>query len=383
MQENKPKIAIVVCVWPPQGGGIGNNAYYHAKLLFERGYEVMAFTPHYVNREVKPEPFLKQLKMTLGHGLAGLLLGLWRELKSFDVVHLYYPFFGTDLIIYLWALLNPNRQLIIHYHMDAIGSDWKQWLFKFHTRFFLPLIVRRANKIIILSEDHARHSYLARYFKNSPQKFVVVPNGIDTTIFKLQEKNLALQQRLQLNPTDLVLLFVGGLDSQHYFKGLDQLLTVTSRLQSKFSNLKLVIIGDGDRRQQFEAQAQQLGITNRTSFLGWVKNDELPAYYNLADIFVLPSTAGTESFGIVTAEAQACGVPAVVSNWPGSRETISAETGMLVIPGDVADLQMALDQLLANPLGRKQMGEAAIARAQRYDWQLVIAQLEKMYRELS
>ena len=63
-------------------------------------------------------------------------------------------------------------------------------------------------------------------------------------------------------------------------------------------------MGDGDWKEYYQNLTQKLKISERVIFTGWVKNKELPQYYNLSDVFVLPTTARTESFGIVTAEAQ-------------------------------------------------------------------------------
>ena len=95
MESTKKSVAIVVCAWPPQGGGIGNNAYYQAKELAKIGYRVQVFTPDYSDckpnnlSEFKPE----FLPVFLSCGKAGFMFGIFKKLKDFDVIHLYYPFF--------------------------------------------------------------------------------------------------------------------------------------------------------------------------------------------------------------------------------------------------------------------------------------------------
>ena len=110
----------------------------------------------------------------------------------------------------------------------------------------------------------------------------------------------------------------------------------------------------------------------------------LADYYNLGDVFVLPSIERTESFGIVIAEAQACGLPAIISNWPGSRLTIeNTVTGFLVKPNDSRALAEKLIFLLENPDLMKKMGEAAIKRVgEKYSWSVVIKEIDKLYQGL-
>ncbi|MFA4871786.1 MAG: glycosyltransferase family 4 protein [Patescibacteria group bacterium] len=415
-------IAIIVCAWPPQGGGMGNNAYYHAKKLAVLDYRVEVFTPKYKSTKAGQENFkVNYLPMWPRFGLAGFLFALLGRLKDFDIIHLYYPFFGTDLIIWLYRIFLPlvrrgsqrdgqkrakresmnatigafsaaqerpggglkSQKLILHYQMDPIGRGWQKIIFNWHIKLFLGPMVRASNKIIVLSFDHGENSYLAKYIKKWPDKFVAIPNGIDENIFKPQTKDDGLRQKYNIGLADKVIIFVGGLDQQHYFKGVEILLKAVQDIRGNIK-IKLLLVGEGDLKEHYKKLALDLGINENVIFTGWIDNADLPKYYSLADIFVLPSTASTESFGIVIAEAQACGLPAVVSNWPGSRETLKdGETGLLIKPGEVNDLSEKLIRLLTDDELKKQMGESAQIRAKGlYSWQKVIQQIDDLYKNL-
>lgn len=146
----------------------------------------------------------------------------------------------------------------------------------------------------------------------------------------------------------------------------------------------MLIVGEGDLRQEFEQLAGKLGISDRVRFMGWIKNEDLPKYYSLADVFVLPSTARVESFGIVVAEAQASGVSVIVSDWPGVRTTLEpGQTGFLIRPGDSDDLAAKLKLLLNDDNLRRQLGSAGAIRArEKYSWNKITDELEKIYLEL-
>jgi glycosyltransferase involved in cell wall biosynthesis len=381
--SNNKSVAIVVCAWPPQGGGIGNNAYYHLRELKKLGYSVKAFTPKYKDTVVSGDD-VEFLSPILPIGKAGFLFSLWQKLKSYDIIHLYYPFFGTDIIIFLFKLFHRHKKLVMHYEMDPVGTGLHKLAFKLHMLIVFPFMVMVSDRIGVLSWDNASGGYLKKYLDKYRNKFVELPNAIDTSIFKPEKRNNELAKKYNIDVSDQVVVFVGGLDDQHFFKGVEVLLPAFSNVSGQLSQSKLMIIGDGNRREGYEALAKKLNIDERVVFTGWVKNEDLPDYYNLGSLFVLPSTEKTESFGIVTAEAQACGLPAIVSNWPGSRTTIDdKKTGLLVEPKNINDLSEKLLQALTDNDLQKQMGEMAVSRAkEKYAWNVVIKKIDNLYKEL-
>jgi glycosyltransferase involved in cell wall biosynthesis len=403
VDSRKKSVAIVVCAWPPNGGGIGNNAYYQAFRLAEAGYRVGVFTMAFKGIEKRDYPFeFYPLPVRLMIGKAGFMLGLFKQLKSFEVIHLCYPFFGSDLLVWLYKFLNPSVKLVIHYQMDPVASGFKGMMFYLHIKLFLGLLLGSADKIGILSSDHAENSYLRPYLGKFSAKLFELPNGVDTEIFQPGEKSEELMKLYNISVQDKIILFVGGLDDQHYFKGLPILLEAVSKIDVSFfpdirgqealkANLnevrgeaKILIIGDGNLKPEFMVKAKELGLEKRAVFVGWINNADLPRYYNLADVFVLPSTERVECFGIVVAEAQSCEVPAVISDWPGVRETIKeGETGLLVKPGDSDDLSLKIKKILNDRELSETFGRAGRERmVAKYSWPQVVAILEKIYSEL-
>lgn len=374
------RIALITCAWPPNGGGMGNNAYYLAKKMREHGFLVSVFTPDYPSRvQTSVDVPAEFVPVTFPIGKAGFLFGLFKRLQTYDIIHLEYPFFGTDLIVWWVKKIFPQKKLVLHYKMDPIGSGWKKIVFRIHIALFLKVLIRAADVVCILSRDHATHSYLAPYLTLWPHKFIEVPNGVDTTLFTPQKKDEALAQRLLVQPDDFVVLFIGGLDVQHYFKGVTVLLDAFARVP--ILHKKLIIVGDGDLKASYQVHAAALGVQHQVVFVGWVDNHVLPTYYALADVLVLPSTDNTECFGIVVAEAMACGKPTIVSNWPGVRATlIDSETGLLVTPKDADELREKLLYIHTHPQEALQMGVAGRARAlSQYEWNAIIKTLRTLY----
>lgn len=378
------RVAIVVCAWPPMGGGIGNNAYYHLKWLIKSGVTAEAFTPDYGQKKEVSELPVNYLKTVLPLGKAGFMFGLLKELKRFDIIHLYYPFFGSDFIIWLFKKINPQKKLVLHYEMDPIGQGIMKIFFWLHIKLFLGAMINVSDRVGVLSFDHCKGSYLADFFEKQPDKFLEIPNGIEADFFSPGDKKEDLLVVNNFSVHDKIIIFVGGLDDQHFFKGVPVLLESFATVSNKHPEAKLLVVGDGNLKLKFKELAKSLNLESKVSFVGWVNNDVLPDYYRLADIFVLPSTESTESFGIVVAEAQACGLPAVVSDWPGVRSTLAdGQTGLLVRPKDARDLsdkliQLLLDEDLCHSFGQAGRGRAAAL----YDWSELIKRIISLYEEL-
>jgi glycosyltransferase involved in cell wall biosynthesis len=139
-------------------------------------------------------------------------------------------------------------------------------------------------------------------------------------------------------------------------------------------------VGDGDMAATYRRQARDLGLQGRVHFLGRIGPARLPAIYRLADVVVLPSSI-QESFGMVLAEAMACGKPVIASRLPGVRTVVAdGTTGLLVPPADPAALAGALTRLLGDAPLRAEMGAAGRRRVlARYDWRRIGERLEAVY----
>jgi rhamnosyl/mannosyltransferase len=122
-------------------------------------------------------------------------------------------------------------------------------------------------------------------------------------------------------------------------------------------------------------------LAGRVHFAGNVSDEDLPRYYRLADVHVLPSTGRTEAFGLVVLEAAASGVPTIASALPGVRTVVrDGETGIHVVPADAGSLRGALTTLFDRPDLRRRLGRAARARAVAdFAWDPLIDRLENTY----
>ncbi len=355
-------VAQVVCIYPPQRGGIGTVAAEYARRLKERGIDVRVFHP-----ENTPSWF------RIGH--VAWTPSLILRLRNADVIHLHYPFYGADLFAAFaaWVWRIP---LVVTHHMCPKVSGWRTPMYVINRWCVEPLVLRVAQTVFVATAEYAKAQQIRH------RNLVVLPFGVDTKRFSVGRDN-EFRRAHNIDADSTAILFVGGLDAAHNFKGVDVLLDACSLIAADTS-WTLMIVGSGNRKKDFEAFAASLGIADRVRFIGSVPFEELPNAYRAADIHVLPSTNRGEAFGIVTLEAAATGIPSVVSDLPGMRTLVQhGETGLCVKPNDAAALAHALKDLLQQDGRREVMGAAARVMIERsYDADKLIGELIACYQNL-
>ena len=172
-------------------------------------------------------------------------------------------------------------------------------------------------------------------------------------------------------------VFVGRLVAQ---KGVRTLVEAAARMATP--GAQVLFVGDGPERARVEHLARRLGVADRVHVLGFVPHDRVPAVLASADVLVLPSAY--EELGTVLIEAMHAGVPVVASRVGGIPDVVEdGATGLLVAPGDAAELADAVDRVLGDEaLGRRLSGGAAL-RAPEHDLHRVAADVHAMYGELA
>jgi glycosyltransferase involved in cell wall biosynthesis len=195
--------------------------------------------------------------------------------------------------------------------------------------------------------------------------------GVDKAIFNPGRRDLAWRRSLGLADDAVVMAFVGRLVKE---KGIDLFADCYARAKTKAPGLRALIVGEGPERARFQTLAPD------AAFAGYLQGGDLGRAYASADLFVNPSI--TETFGNVTLEAMACGLPSVCAAASGSRSLIShEETGLLVPPSaGAAGYAAAIARLSANPQERIAFGDAARRKADAFDWNAILDGLIDDYR---
>ncbi|MDD4322945.1 MAG: glycosyltransferase family 4 protein, partial [Dehalococcoidales bacterium] len=201
----------------------------------------------------------------------------------------------------------------------------------------------------------------------------IIPNGIDLDHFNPKVPPIKRFKDGKIN-----ILFVGRMERR---KGLDYLIKAFEMIRKKNDNVRLIVVGPGKvLRRSYERTVRKRGIED-VVFVGRVTYDELPMYYQTADIYCSPATGG-ESFGIVLLEAMALGKPIVASRIEGYRHVVTdGQEGILVPPKNSQSLAAALQKLIDDDNLRHQMGSNGITTAARYDWKIIARRVLQFYQE--
>jgi phosphatidyl-myo-inositol dimannoside synthase len=152
----------------------------------------------------------------------------------------------------------------------------------------------------------------------NPAKFQIIPCTVDGEIFTIAPKSSNLLTQYKLHDAK-ILLTVARLRSTDFYKGVDVTIKALPQIAETFPNVKYLVVGRGDDRPRLTQLATDLGITEKVIFAGFVATENLAAYYQLADAFVMPSQEG---FGIVYLEALACGVPVLAGDADGAADPL-------------------------------------------------------------
>jgi glycosyltransferase involved in cell wall biosynthesis len=219
-----------------------------------------------------------------------------------------------------------------------------------------------ADLVICLSDFSKRD--ISRAYRLPTSRLVVTYAGVDS---RFTPKTWP---RDRAGNVPFSLLFSGRLNGPHEQKGVDVLLR-SLPLILRHHEVVLKIIGSGPRLAEYRALALKLGIGEQVRFLGFVEHEEMPSHYQDADLFVLPSRR--ESFGLVLAEAMACGLPVVATKVGAIPEVVEdGLTGLLVPADDPGALADAVVSLLSDPPRMQAMGTAGIEKIrERFTWDKV------------
>jgi glycosyltransferase involved in cell wall biosynthesis len=178
-----------------------------------------------------------------------------------------------------------------------------------------------------------------------PNKVVILPNTFDSSRFQPALKPEYLLEKYNLKPEQPVILTVARLSEVEQYKGYDQVLKALPQIRLSFPDVHYIIVGKGNDRIRLENLIAQLELENCVTFAGFVPDEQLCDYYNLCDVFAMPSKR--EGFGIVYLEALACGKPVLGGNEDGTIDALChGELGALVNPNDVEQIADTLSRIL-------------------------------------
>ena len=270
---------------------------------------------------IQREKFTEIIISTPGPiGLTGLLAAKLLNLRTSGIYH-------TDFPQYIRILTEDS-------FLESVAWRYMHWFYG------------QLDTVFVNSEEY-RQSWIKRGF--DPTKLKIFPRGLDTELFHPARRDPAFFEKFGAQNGEVRLLYVGRVSRE---KDLDLLATAYRRLRDEGLPIRLFVVGHGPYSEEFSRSLPE------AFFTGYLTGKDLAAAYASADIFVFPST--TDTFGNVIIEAQASGVPVVVSDSGGPKELVTEnETGLITKSHDVDDFVRAIRTLVVDRSLRERMGSRA------------------------
>lgn len=244
------------------------------------------------------------------------------------------------VIGFLVKLLSPKTKVLLIAHGIEVWEPLSKWKTKALKKLDLVLPV-----------SHFTKEKMKTLYGVDDQKFKVLNNCLDPFLTKKAEQSATdrLAEKLGLSPKDLVLFTLTRIKASEQYKGYDKVIQILPEIIRKYNNVKYVIAGkyDLEEKARMDILTESLGLEDKVIFAGFVAEEDVEAFFNLTDVYVMPSTG--EGFGIVFIEALFYGKPVIAGNQDGSVDALANGTfGRLVNPTDLAELTDAVVDLIQN-----------------------------------
>lgn len=357
-----------------------------ARLLVERGHEVTVWTTNLMSskgaklterteiREVEGirVVYLNSVVQYRWTGVApDLLRYAYRELKDYDVIHIYGFREYLSLVVALWARLSGTP-----YVLQTLGTVPRVTRSRIKKLLFDTLFGRsilRGAAALIAKTPADREPYLDAGI--TPEKVELIPNGISPPTELEELEGGEFRREFGIEEDETLFLFVGRI---HPVKGVDMLARAFSRLGGE---ARLAIVGpDEGYQREIERFLSTAGLKERATFTGPLYGLRKWAAYRDADVYILPSIH--ENFGMTVLEAMVCDTPIIVTEGCGIAPQIQDRSG-LVVPRDEKALAQAMQSLQKDTQLRGELARGArLLIGEEFSWEPVVENLEALYEKV-
>ncbi|MDR2782448.1 MAG: glycosyltransferase [Treponema sp.] len=293
---------------------------------------------------------------------------LWRLSRQYDILLFHTPFPLADLA----CLFSGYRgKVVVWWHSDIISQRRLLKIIKPILKWFL----KRADVIVAATQAHIDNSALLEPYR---EKCRVIPFGLKFSDYEQIIVKGYLTNKLS-NKQNKKLLFVGRLV---YYKGIDILIQAMRTVQGA----ELFIAGRGVLEYGLKSRVKAEGLLEKIQFLDYLPFEELKAAYADCDMFVFPSNANIEAFGLAQMEAMFYGKPVITTTLPTGVPLVSIheKTGLTVPVNDVAALSAAIQRLVDDDELRVRLGANARQRVyEEYDFDKMMERVYNLFEELA
>lgn len=239
----------------------------------------------------------------------------------------------------------------------------------------MPYIVERADRIITVSTTSKTD--IVKIFKINPAKITVIPSAPSSAYQQLPKEETRQKLRNQYGIKKPYILYVGGLNPR---KNITELIYAYSKICRELpGNRQLLIFGpNGQHLDRLRLLAKSLNLEETVLFPGFVPSQDLPLFYNGADLFVYPSLY--EGFGLPPIEAMACGTPVITSNVSSLPEVVG-DAAVQINPYDTLELADAIFRVLTDEMLRESLIKKGLEHRLKYNWNKIAGEILAVYQD--
>ncbi len=371
------RIAVVTETWPPEVNGVAVTLAKLVQGLCRRNHDVQLVRPKQVKNEIplhnlgfeevlmRGMPIPRYPELKLGLPSKKNLVKAW-TLRRPDVVHI-----ATEGPLG-WSALQAAKVLKLpvtsdfrtnfHSYSQHYGVGWLRkpivaYLRKFHNATGCTMVPTQA-----LKNELAQHGFL---------NLKVVARGVDTVLFNPLRRSPELRSQWNADSETVVLISVGRLALE---KNLGQVMACYESLKSAGAKVKLVLVGDGPMRETIAQRCPD------AIFAGMLSHDALATYYASADLFLFPSL--TETFGNVTVEALASGLPVLAFDCAAATDWVKqGVNGWLVSEAEPEAYVSTAMKVAMNPELLTQVAGTTRSQVSQLDWDQISEQVEAVFEK--
>ncbi|MEO0085553.1 MAG: glycosyltransferase family 4 protein [candidate division WOR-3 bacterium] len=356
------------CIRNPLAGGA--EVYFQEVFsrLVRRGYEVTLLAERFPGSAA--EETIDGVRVVRAGGkwtfnfTAGRLVGRLAESLDADIVIddlNKIPFFSP------WHTRRPVLAILMHLFRSSIFRETLPPLaaYVWLAETMIPLAYRNC-RFAVLSESSKQDTVRVGI---RPEQITVIPPGTDFSRF----------EPAPVAGRDPVVLHVGRLKK---YKSTDHLIRAARLLRDKGLDFRVVILGDGDDLPRLRKLATKLQLEGTVEFAGFVPEFEKVKWYRRAAMLV--ESSAKEGWGLIVMEANACGMPVVVADSPGLRDSSRDGVNGLMYPfGDVAALAGHIERLLTDEPLRQRLGRQAIDWARQWTWDAAADRMQAVIEQVA
>ena len=289
--------------------------------------------------------------------------------KNIEIIHCH--LLKSQIMSWLVKKTLPKVKLVWHEHGQVIGTENESKFEALLFKFFVGASRKSFNKYICITE-YVRNT-LIKEFKVSPEKAVVVYNGIRTDSFEKNELKGSILRKNQNVPDDIVLIGFAARLVQR--KGWRLFLEAAKAFKGN-SKMHFFIAGEGNDSEEVKKYVRSNDLEN-ISLLGYVR--DMLAFYSAIDVFVICPI--WEPMGLTQLEAQSAGVPVIASYVDGLNETLANENALFINPNEPVELVDAIKTLFTADV-RDKLSQEGKRNATKFSISIFSKNLESNYRDL-